>query len=51
MLYTLAARALLMVIDYKTSIIEAVLWQVRNMPAGLKEYYIFKLLEVVSEEF
>lgn len=49
MLYTLAARAILMVVDHKTSVLDAVLWQVRNMPAGLKRYYTFKLLDVISE--
>lgn len=50
MLHTLAARALLMVTDYNISIFEAVEWLTRRMPAGLKNYYTFMLLAMVSRE-
>lgn len=50
MLYTLAARALLMITDHGVTMFEAVEWVTRRVPANLKNYYTFMLLAMVSRE-
>lgn len=51
MLHSLAARALLMVMDYGVSIYEAIAWLTRKMPAGLKKYYKNMLIGILGPYF
>jgi hypothetical protein len=39
MLYNLAARAYLMVVDCQLSLDEALIWVTRRLPVNLRDYY------------
>jgi hypothetical protein len=47
----LAARVILMVMDYRVSKLEAVAWVTYKFPAGLKRYYRLRLVEGLAKEF
>jgi hypothetical protein len=49
MLHSLAARAILMVQDYKISLTQAIEWVTRKFRPGLKQYYKKQICKVALQ--
>jgi hypothetical protein len=50
MLYTLAAKVVIMVMDQGLTVLEAVTLVVGNMPSGLAAYHYHRVVQVASLE-
>jgi len=43
MIYSLAARVCLMVMDCRVSVTEAILWVTRRLPQNMRRYYMLRI--------
>lgn len=51
MIHSLAARALLMMADFRCDSAEAIHWVCHRLPANMKDYYSRSLVRILAAEF
>jgi hypothetical protein len=51
MIHSLAARALLMMADFRCDSSEAIRWVCRRLPMNMQEYYQLSIVRLIAVEF